>query len=181
MHDEDEVGRGFFRTPAGKHIAYAKRHLEGALTLTEAMHDKGRILHLPALHLAGHGLELMLKAAILFNGGTVNTGRGGHDIEQMWRRQEAEPVRIHVRINANIAHSIELEADRYCGVEGIEDAALLAEEYVLALGRLHALAKKYPLRYPMDEAVEAPRAPLLVQALWRTSDDFVKRWDDFRA
>lgn len=167
-------------TDAGKFAGLAKRFLEGALTLKDAMPSKGKVLFVPTLNLAAHGLELMLKAALLHNGSKPPTsGRAGHDIISMWNEREAEPVRRALRSNAQIVHQIALHEGFYQGVAEVTEPAATAEEYVEALGKLHGAWKTYPLRYPESEPRLAPRAPLLVDALHRTADDFVKRPSEF--
>lgn len=100
----------FFDTEAGRHIAYAKQYLEGALTLDEAQKIKGKILRLPTLALASHGLELMLKACIYLNVHESNArGRNGHKIARMcghkvaamWGLDICEPVRRHALFHAS--------------------------------------------------------------------------------
>jgi hypothetical protein len=165
---------------AGKFALLAKAFFEGALTLKDAMPSKGKVLFVPTLNLAAHGLELMLKAALLHNGRQPPTrGRPGHDIIGMWNEKEAEPVRCGLRRNAKIVHQIALHEAVYKGVAEVTEPAALAEEYVKALGELHGALTSYPLRYPESQPRLAPRAPLLVDALHRTADDFVKRPSEF--
>ena len=170
----------FLDSEAGKHAALAMSFFEGALTLKDAMPTKGNVLFVPTLNLAAHGLELMLKAAFLHNGRKPpQSGRAGHDIIGMWNEKEAGPVRCGVRTNADIVHQTALQDAVFKGVAEVTEPAALAEEYVKALGELHGALASYPLRYPESERRLAPRAPLLVDALHRTADDFVKRPSEF--
>ncbi|MBW7922389.1 MAG: hypothetical protein H3C51_09850 [Rubellimicrobium sp.] len=170
----------FLVTDAGQHAALAKQFLEGALTLDEARPRKGKILFVPTLALAGHGLELLLKASILLNGGDPPTkGRKGHGVADLWSQELCEPVRDHVYANANLVVQADRENPLYIDVPGEnEDILPLIEEYVVALGRLHG-EDGYPLRYPSAPGKDAPRTPFLVKSLWRTADDLVKRPTDF--
>lgn len=170
----------FFATDAGQHAALAKQFLEGAFTLDATQQKKGKILFVPTLALAGHGLELLLKASILLNGGTVPTkGRAGHSVADLWAEELCEPMRGHVYANANLVVQEDRENPLYIGILGEnEDILALIEEYVVALGKLHGEGG-YPLRYPSASDKEGPRTPLLVKSLWRTADDLVKRPTDF--
>lgn len=171
----------FFDTKAGKHASLSKQFLEGALTLDASQQEKGRILFVPTLALAGHGLELMLKACMLLNNEEPPTrGREGHSISDLWKRDVCEPVRGNVYAYANIAVLEHRENINYRGVpDENEDVIAIIEDHVLSLGDLHG-GKLFPLRYPSDPDKKSPRTPLLVRALWGAADDFVKRPDEFR-
>lgn len=170
----------FFSSDAGRFAKLAKQFLEGALTLDAAQSEKGEILFLPTLTLAGHGLELMLKSCVYLNGQTPKTkGGAGHDVVNLWRTDICEPVRRHVFINANCVADEVRSSETYLEVPEHDKIEPLIEEYVLELGKLHGDAP-YPLRYPSAESQMAPTTPLLVKSLWRTSDDLVKRSPDFR-
>lgn len=170
----------FFATDAGKHAALAKQFLEGALTLDAAQQGKGKILFVPTLALAGHGLELLLKSSILLNSGTVPTrGRAGHNVADLWAQALCEPVRGNVYANANFVVQEDRENPLYIGIPDENEVILaLIEDYVVALAKLHGEGG-YPLRYPSASDKKAPRTPLLVKSLWRTADDLVKRPSEF--
>jgi hypothetical protein len=174
------IGAEFEHSDAGKSAFIAKRYLEGAATLNAATQQTGRrILHLPTLALAGHGLEVMLKACMCLNGNTPPTkGRLGHDIGKLWAHDSCEPVRVHVLINARLQADNDRVSNIYPDVPARAEVDKLIYEYVEALGRLHG-EDGYALRYPSPPETMGPRAPLLVGALWRTSDDLVKRPNDF--
>lgn len=71
----------FFSTDAGRCAMIAKQFFEAATVLNHAQREKGRMLFLPTLMLAGQGLELMLKACVHLNGEVPpKSGRAGHDI-----------------------------------------------------------------------------------------------------
>lgn len=168
----------FWETDAGKHAAVAKSYMEGALTLSDAQAEKGRILFRPTLSLAGQGLELMLKACMYLNGKTPPTrGIAGHNIKEMWQEEVCEPVRGHVYANATAAVT-EAVILRLRATPEPEDILSLIEEYVDALAELHGRGGS-PLRYPSTSEQEGPRTPFLVRALWGSADDFVKRPSDF--
>lgn len=171
----------FFDTPAGKHASLAKQFLEGALTLDAAQQEKGRILFVPTLALAGHGLELMLKACMFLNKEEPpRSGPNGHKVSDFWKREVCEPVRGTVYAHANIAVLEHRESPLYRGVpDENEDVTAIIEDYVASLGNLHG-EKSFPLRYPSAPDKKGPRTPLLVKALWGAADDFVKRPDEFR-
>ncbi|MDO9640218.1 MAG: hypothetical protein Q7J44_16900 [Pseudotabrizicola sp.] len=169
----------FFDSEAGQHAMVAKQYLEAALTLVEAQPAKGRVLFRPTLALAGHGLELMLKACFHLNNQVPpKSGRQGHDIVGMWHAAVCEPVRGHVAYNAELVAEVERAKGFYPDVPSHAEIPTLIVEYVLELGRLHG-SGDYPLRYPTDPSKHAPRTPFLVTSLWRTADDFVKRPNDF--
>lgn len=171
----------FFASDAGQCASIAKAFLEGAKTLDAARRDAGKkILFQPTLALAGHGLELLLKASSYLNGRPPPTkGQKGHDILTLWDADVCEPVRGHVFTNAHIVAATDRESGEYPDVPEDDEVPKLIEEYVLELGRLHGGTAGYPLRYPSDPSQKAPRTPFLVKSLWATADDFVKRPDDF--
>ncbi len=170
---------GFFATDAGRCARIAKQYLEGAKALDKAQRKKGRILFLPTLSLAGHGLELMLKSCSYLNGMESSAGKKmGHDILALWNTDLCEPVRGNVFANA-IKVTIEArERGTYRGVPDDADVLPLIEEYVTALGRLHG-SRPYPLRYPTEVEEWAPSTPFLVKSLWRTANDLVNQPREF--
>ena len=171
----------FFSTETGSFASLAKQYLEGALYLDSGQREKGRILRLPTLALAGHGLELMLKACICLNGQSPpKNGIDGHNIVKLWSKDVCEPIRGHVFFNANVVAKSDRNTGVYSDPIGDDDQIRpLIEEYVLELGKLHG-EKNFPLRYPSDDGKLAPNTPFLVKSLWRTADDLVKRPNDFK-
>nr|WP_296430393.1 hypothetical protein [Roseovarius sp. BRH_c41] len=170
----------FFSSDAGQYASIAKQFLEGALVLNAAQRDRGRILFRPTLALAGHGLELMLKACSNLNGQPPPTkGRKGHDIVSLWGTDVCEPVRGHVFANARLVAAEDRANGDYPDVPNDDDILPLIEEYIIALGNLHGGLSGYPLRYPSDPSQNAPRTPFLIKSLWATADDFVKRPNEF--
>jgi hypothetical protein len=157
----------------------AKQFLEAALTLDAAQREKGRIVFLPTLALAGHGLELMLKACSFLNGHPAPTkGRAGHDIESLWRTEVCEPVRGHVSRSAIQVTAEARASGDYLGVPDNGDVLPLIEEYVIKLSKLHGV-RGHPLRYPSDSNQIAPKTPFLVKSLWAAADELVRRPREF--
>lgn len=169
----------FLSTETGQLASMAKQYLEGALTLDAAQREKGRILCLSTLALAGHGLELMLKACICLNGQTYpKSGRSGHEIEKLWAKEICEPIRGHVFLDATIVAEIDRTSGSYPDTVDEDDVLTLIEEYVIELGKLHG-GIGFPLRYPSGPDKLAPNTPFLVKTLCRTADDLVKRPTEF--
>jgi hypothetical protein len=169
----------FFSSEAGRCAGLAKAFLEGARVLDEAQLENGRILFPPTLALAGHGLELMLKACFHIHGQKPPTkGRKGHEIELLWVADVCEPLRSAAYANAKLAAEIDRTNPRYLGVPDAAEVPQLIKQAVLDLCKLHG-GEGYPLRYPPDDDKVGPRTPLLVKALWRTADDLVKRPTEF--
>lgn len=165
----------------GEYASLAKQHLEGAFVLDRAQRRCGKILFRPTLLLAGQGLELMLKGCTVWNGDPINTsGRGGHALIEMWESDACEPVRGHVYVNATRVAAEDRDSGRYPDSVVEEDVLTTIEQMVRALADLHGMPKVYPLRYPADPDILAPRTPFLVKTLWATADDFVKRPSDFK-
>lgn len=153
--------------------------MEGARTLVQAQPEKGRILFRPTLALAGHGLEMLLKACFYLNQKSPPTrGPEGHNIIKLWSDDVSEPVRGAVYLNARLAAETARIENVYPDVPSNDDADSKIEEYVNALGKLHG-DRGHVLRYPSAEGQLAPRSPFLVETLWRTADDMVKRPSDF--
>lgn len=170
----------FFDTEAGQFASLAKQYMEGARVLSEAQAERGKILFRPTLGLAGHGLELMLKACVLWNGERpITSGRAGHAVISMWESDTCAPLRGHLFANAIIVAMEARERGSYPDVPTEEDVLPAIDAYVRALGELHA-GGGYPLRYPADPDTMAPRTPFLVESLWNTADGFVKRPDAFK-
>lgn len=170
----------FFSSDAGQFASAAKQFLDGALTLSDAQGQQFQTLLRPTLALAGHGLELLLKACICLNGEKPETsGKKGHDIPSMWSSATCEPVRDHVFENAKFVVNEARSSSHFRGEPKDAEVLPLIKEYVLALAKLHA-ANPYPLRYPTDPETKAPKSPFLVKSLWRTADDFVRRPSDFK-
>ncbi|WP_160003895.1 hypothetical protein [Rhizobium sp. 18055] len=169
-----------FNTDAWKYIARAKSFLEGAYVVELHSASCG-ILITPALHLAGHGLELLLKGCLLQNGySTIQLLSFGHRINDMWPLAAAEQLRLAARINAAITHQDAISAGDYPAVEVVINPQELFETHLTDLGALHAETMHFPIRYPAEDERIAPRASLLIGSLWRTADDYVKRWSDFK-
>ena len=171
----------FFSTDAGEHLLIAAQYSRAARVLADALNAQGRVLFRPALSLAGHGLEMLLKSCMYWNDRQPpNRGPKGHAIELFWQDDVCEPIRAHIFKNA-IDIAAEEEARGRTVAEGLPSGDLreLIEEYVLALGKLHG-EQPLALRYVAPEDTVAPRPGWLVQVLERTTDDFVKRPDDFK-
>ena len=170
----------FFETDAGKLAAIAKAYLEGASSLDDAQREKGRILFLPTLSLAGHGLEMMLKACWSLNGkNSEEVRKAGHNILKLWNDEVSEPLRATMYVNARMVAAIERDTGLYPDVPDCGDTQILIEEYVLALGNLHGRSPDFPLRYPSNQDQKAPRTTFLVRTLYRSADDLVKRPIEF--
>jgi hypothetical protein len=171
----------FFETDAGRFISRAKCFLEAADVLDDKMADgRSGMLFTPTLHMIGHGVELLLKGCLLHNGVTKIQVIGyGHRINEMWSTDEVKTLRLAARNNALISHKYAVTCGRFPDAERITDPIAIFEEYLGALGQLHAEPRQYPIRYPTEDERVGPRTPLLVGTLWRTADDYVKRPGDF--
>jgi hypothetical protein len=181
MDEMDYLTNDFFSSEAGQFSVIAKQFLEGALTLDveRRKHNKSRMLFRPTLALAGHGLELMLKACVYLNGKEPTIkGRKGHDVLRLWNSDICEPVRRHVFANAILVSEEDRTSGIYHDVPEQNEIESIIAEYVVELGKLHGKAP-YQLRYYASTNQTAPNSPLLVRSLWKTSDDFVKRPNEF--
>lgn len=171
----------FFASEGGRFVARAKCFLEAANVLTIEMRaDNNRMLFSPTLHLIGHGLELLLKGHLIHNGmSKARAVKFGHDVNSMWDLEEACILRSAAIANAHIAHQEEVAHGYYGDAFLVDDVPLFFEEYRKAIGDLHGERGVFALRYPTEEDRYAPRVPLVVGALWRTADDYVKRPAEF--
>jgi hypothetical protein len=171
----------FWETDAGKFISRAKCFLEAAGVLDNEMADRRKgMLFTPTLHLVGHGMELLLKGCMIHNGlSKEQVVSFGHRVNEMWEHDQAAPVRIACLQNAWITHQTAVDSGRFPDAEKVTDPVAVFEEYRTALGKLHSEPKHYPIRYPTDDERVAPKTPLLVGTLWRTADDYVKRYNEF--
>lgn len=170
----------FNTSEAGRYAAHASQILAGAQILSEARLSSTRRLVLPMLNLAGHGLELLLKACILLNGGQPATSRGqGHDVKTMWARDDCAPVREHIFYNSKIAVFEARKEGLYPDIPQDDEVSGLIEEYILALAELHGMPRDYPLRYPANGNYSGPRSPMLPKALDMTAQDFCRNSTNF--
>ena len=164
---------------AVKFAIVSLQFFEAARVLSAAQREKGRILFRPTLMVAGQGLEMLLKACWHLNAlEPPKSGKEGHDIKSLRQPDICEPVRKHLIHNALLAVEEGRESGIYTGIPKNKNVPSLIEKCVLELGSLHA-SKNYPLRYPTSENINAPRTPFLVNALWKTADDLVRRPNDF--
>ena len=170
----------FFSSDAGQCASTAKQFLEAALVLDAAQRENGRILFRPTLAVAGHGLELMLKACFHLNGRKPPTsGKRGHDILKLWVDDVCEPVRGSVFANAMLVVERNRTDGFYPDIPDGDRIIPTIDEYVTELCRLHGRAR-YPLRYPADAGQKAPKTPFLIKSLWGAADDLVKRPSEFK-
>ncbi|RDL51848.1 hypothetical protein BLJAPNOD_02994 [Ensifer sp. M14] len=176
----ETLSLSFIETDAGKFVARAKCFLEGANLLKMELVNGNRMLFAPALHLAGQGLELLLKGCLIHHGATERDVKDmyGHRINEMWNQPQCDQLRAAAAINAAITHEEALGSGVYPDAAKVNDPASLFEEYCGALGTLHA-GGGFPLRYPTEHDRMAPRTPLLIGTLWRTADDYAKRPTEF--
>ena len=170
----------FEASPAGQHSLLALQFFEGARVLSDAQREKGRVLFRPTLMLAGHGLELLVKSCILLNGGTPDrSGRGGHQIFQMWDGDDCSLLRKRTVENALEVVRADRRAATYPDVPADSEVPECVQALIAELCMLHG-EKKYPLRYPQsDRKKTGPSTPLLVKALYETSYDFVRNQCQF--
>jgi len=177
-----DSGLDFSKTEAWGFLSRAKAFLEAAEVLKTEIVTHNRItLFAPTLHNAGHGLELLLKGCLIHNGvPTADAVNYRHNVNAMWELPQVSKLREIAAINAKTTHAEALASGLYPDAATVADPAKLFEEYRHELGRLHAEAGKFPLRYPTHVDERAPRTPLLVGTLWRTADDYVKRPNEFR-
>jgi hypothetical protein len=170
----------FLETEAGQCAVIAKQFLEAAEVVTAAQIERGRILHRPALFLAGQGLEQLVKACIWINGSQPPTkGREGHDILSLWPRHECSILRLMIFQNAEVAAEEARASHRFRDVPSHADVREMMEDHVASLANLHG-RKDYPLRYQGIPSDRGPQPFLLTRALWLTADDLVKRPETFR-
>lgn len=175
------VPSSFEQSEACNWGVYACSYLMGAQALVEATPTKGRGLFAPTLHLAGQGLELLLKAFLIHNGASRQVAiQYSHKINEMWMLEKTRSVRDHILENAPIELAF-LRAEQQSADLPIGDAGAAVARYVRYLAILHAKKREYPTRYPTQRSYKAPRTPLLVATLYRTADDFLKRPDEFIA
>ena len=171
----------FWEEDSGKFISRAKCYLEGAAVLDDKMTSgHGGMLFTPTLHLIGHGLELLLKGCLLHNGLTKDQVIAfGHRINDMWNHDLVVRVRAASMENARVSHEHAKASGLFPDAAKVTDPVAVFDEYRTALGNLHAEPRLYPIRYPTADERVAPKTPLIVGALWRTADDYVKRPNEF--
>ncbi|GLK84028.1 hypothetical protein [Ancylobacter defluvii] len=153
-------------------LGTATRYLTAAKVLVDTQdYASSRMVHLPALHLTAHGIELLLKANLIGAGWTVDDVRKrfGHFLLPLWRAQENEKLRIETRCAARLVHEEAAASARWaCEFSG--DPGLLLEEAIERLAPLHSSETYFALRYPGDPQLVGPRVPFLAFAFWRVAE-----------
>ncbi|SFA53504.1 hypothetical protein SAMN04487972_11112 [Paracoccus halophilus] len=154
--------------------------LLGAKALNAASLEGTPFLQRPTLALAGHGLEMMLKACCYVNGRKPpSNGKKGHDIAALWQDDICLAVRLHVYIHAGYAVEEARLSGMFPDVPEDDEAQTLIEEYVKELCRLHGGTAGYPLRYPHECDEKAPPKHFVVDALCGAADDMAKSLSEF--
>lgn len=166
----------FSDAPSGRFAITAVEFLHAALILDSARMQEGKILFRPTLALAGHGLELILKACLKLNGGSSDfKGRSGHDLWPMWEDNRCVILRQIFLVHAKEVLFRAQQNDSYYDVPKPDDYELIMP-MVKELCDLHS---KYELRYRMQDS-SAPPTPWLVKTLYETSNEFFRQPNLFK-
>ena len=160
-----------------KWFTQSYRFLYAANTLMNSSEYKQtNALFTPTLHMAAHGIELLLKANLLYLGVDARKIRNsfGHDLRALWLydlncklRNEAEEIAANVWMSAHASRNY---VDSFDG-----DPKALLVEYLFALSDLHTSASNYALRYISDDSTLAPLPYLLVETFYESSDRQLRR------
>jgi hypothetical protein len=176
----------FKDTAAGQFAITAVEYMKAALVLDQARLKEGKVLFRPTLHLAAHGLELILKACLTLNGhpGTFR-GREGHNLWPMWEDDRCSTLRQNVLNNAKTVLVKDQYNDRYGGDVPCPENYQSILDILKVLCALHSEQSETRkssvdhLRYRMEKK-DAPHTPWLVKTLYETSDDFLRQPNHFK-
>lgn len=167
----------FLDTPNGQIIAGAHKYLSGALILTnsEEFATRPALLRAPILHLAAHGIELLLKYPLLALGATVEEVRSkyGHDLMALWAADATGFVRRLVMdgIHDEWWHAAELKDWHENFAPG---PAPMLHEHLSILSRLHSRESDFALRYIAPPNTLAPKPSLLILAFGPVAEAVAK-------
>lgn len=151
----------------------ATSYLLAATDLFDLIPKRGRNFYAPTLHLGAQGIEMLLKAALIYNGLSVEKAEAyGHRIKPMWQEPRCEPMRGKFYVNAVLL------AQEYQGgpkrLRSGDDPCQMVDRHLRYIAILHGKRRQYPLRYPTEYAYKVPLSPLLIECAYRTADDFLK-------
>lgn len=124
--------------------------------------EEYQILFKPVLHLAAHGIEVLLKANLVGAGLTLKDVKGyGHKISKLWNDSRNQLLRDKALSEAEKVWQ-EAKTDEKWADEFGEDPKKLLEEYIEKINILHTAESDYALRYVAKPGTEGPRVHLLV-------------------
>jgi hypothetical protein len=150
--------------------------LYAALILDAERVGAGKILFRPTLHLAGHALELLLKACLCLNGQTKDAAsKHGHNIWPLWESMECNVLRKQVIFRAKRLAKVDQRNENHPEVQTSAEI----ESIEAPIKKLCDLHKENLLRY-REGSKQAPDNPRLVKTLYETSDDFFRQPSHFK-
>jgi hypothetical protein len=154
----------------------AKRYMMAANTLlNSAEYASSLALHVPALHLTGHGIEVLLKANLISAGlTTAEVKKISHNLWDLWTHDRNITLRALSLIEAR-AKWEQAKAQRKFLDDFKEDPEELLLEYLKALSILHSAESGYALRYVSDSVEKGPRPFLLAQTFLEIADIGLKQ------
>jgi hypothetical protein len=167
----------FLESDQGKVIARSKQFLAAAETLMRSSEyeDRPKLLLAPTLHLAAHGIELLLKFPHFRAGmsaGAVGSAYG-HDLKKLWADERARTIRELAKDSAALAWEAARESARWDDdFRGSPEE--LVEEFLSRLAELHGKDTNFGLRYLLPAAATGPRPGLIVDTFLDVSDRVLK-------
>ncbi|WP_326524622.1 hypothetical protein [Sphingomonas sp.] len=175
--DNESVWPEMAAKPEFGWLAEAKRYLLAGEVLRQSdEYESGKLLVTPTLHVAAHGIELFLKAALIRNGATeIEARKFGHDILALWN----DGRNLNTRADILTAAAEEWEAAKQNphwkdDFGAFEKAPL--EEYVQRLSELHTRETDYALRYTAGRTstTAGPKPHLLSATFYRICDRYLR-------
>lgn len=149
----------------------AKRYLHGAEILRA---NYKALLITPTLHLLGHGIELFLKANMVFGGATAAEARSfGHDIWRLWIDDRNQTARQDTTAAAEEEWNAAKSDPRWTD-DFNQSATVQLDEHLQRLSQLHSSRSDFALRYPRPDGIEGPRPHLLVPSFERIVDKYIR-------
>lgn len=171
------MAEGFLDSDEGKIIARSKQFLFSAAILKRSPEysERPKLMLAPILHVAAHGIELLLKFPHFKAGIPEAKIRStyAHDLKKLWLDQQASAIRELAWECADLAWQ-EARASGHWEDQFTEDPKELIEQFLFRLSELHGKDTNFGLRYMLPAEATGPRPGLLVDTFLDVSDRILK-------
>lgn len=158
-------------------LAESTRYLLAAEVLRRSEeYKRGRLLVTPTLHVAAHGIELFLKAALVRTGLSESDVRKfGHDILALWNHDLNATTRTDIIAAADEEWEAAKQDPRWADDFAAFDKTPL-EEYLRRLNELHTKDSDFALRYVTGRTPDTagPKPHLLSATFYRVADRYLR-------
>lgn len=168
----------FVETPNGQIIAGAHRYLSAARLLleSEVFESRPNLLKIPVLHLAAHGIELLLKFPLLQAGRSIAEIRRefGHDLNQLWDESSNASVRNIVVFSAIRAWSTAERSGKWPADDFNRNPEVEIIKQLRLLAPLHNRDSDFALRYVAPPNTPAPWPAFIIDSFGSPAEKLLK-------